>query len=147
MEKEKGEIKLNWTILIGVLLLWCSIEDIKTMTIPLIGIGGFTIIGIVLCFFYPMFSLPEILGGILIGILLLFISWISKEAIGRGDGLLMVTCGLYLGFRGNMILLFYGLLLSGITTGVLLITKQLKRKQRVPFVPFLLCTYLGMVIF
>ncbi|NLZ81062.1 MAG: hypothetical protein GX913_04580 [Clostridiales bacterium] len=138
---------MNWTILIGVLLLWCSIEDIKAMNVPLIGIGLFTVVGILLSIFYPMFSMIEILGGVLIGLVLLFISWISKDAIGKGDGLLIATCGLYLGFWGNMVLLSYGLLLAGITSGILLIAKQLRRKQKVPFVPFLLCVYIGMVIF
>lgn len=138
---------MNWTVLIGVLLLWCSIDDIKSMEVSLIGIGFFAVLGIVLSFYKPVFSIIEVLGGILVGVFLLLISWISKDAIGRGDGLLIVTCGFYLGFWGNVFLLFYGLLLAGITSGILLITKQLKRKQRIPFIPFLLCIYMGMVLF
>lgn len=138
---------MDWTYLIGILLLWCSIEDIKTMKISVFGIGLFAIIGMILSVFHPKFSIIEILGGVVIGIALLFISWISHDAIGKGDGLLLATCGLYLGFWRNMILLFYGLLLASIVSGMLLITRQFKRKQRIPFVPFLLCVYLGMVIF
>lgn len=144
--KNKGEINLDWTILIIILLVWCSVEDIKAMKIPLIGMALFAIIGILLSIFNPVFSLVEILGGVLIGIFLLFVSWISKGAIAKGDGLLIGTCGLYLGFWGNMALLSYGLLLSGITSGFLLITRQLRQKQKIPFVPFLLCAYIGMVM-
>lgn len=87
------------------------------------------------------------LGGMSLGLILLCISFITKGQIGVGDGLIVCITGLCLGFSENAMLLVISLFGSAIFSIALLSFRLAGRKKAIPFVPFLLFGYMGVLIF
>lgn len=84
----------------------------------------------------------SVLGGVGLGGMLFFLSWVTGEAIGYGDGLVVAACGALLGFWPVFELLFLAVLFSGLWSGILLIGKKVGKKDSFPFVPFLFAAQL-----
>lgn len=115
--------------------------DIKSKSIPVwYPAAGFAA-GIILKLLEGSFNIFQIAGGCAVGLLLLMLSLISKNAIGKGDGLMFIVTGVFVGLIGNVILLFVSLLKAAITSLVMLLTKRIKKKNLIPFVPFMLAGY------
>ncbi len=95
-------------LLLGV----CAFADIRKKSVPLVFLLSFILLGILCCFLWPELEIKEILLGIALGVVLLGISFLTRESIGRGDGLAFVATGLFLGGAGNMELLFWFYLIS-----------------------------------
>lgn len=76
------------------------------------------------------------------GILLLLAGRITRQAIGYGDGILILVCGFYLGGRTAGLLFLTGLFCLFPVSLVLLISGKAKREQELPFAPFLLTAYM-----
>ena len=78
-----------------------------------------------------------------IGGLLLLLSLISREHIGRGDGVFFLVSGMFLEWRINAALFFYGLMLCSIFCLWTEVYGQRKHRNKkaqkitVPFLPFL----------
>lgn len=132
-------------MLLGLLGL-CSWEDIKGKELRIIYILLFGIGGVVLHLFYPICSIYSILWGILLGLIMMFFSWISRGSIGMGDGILLVVTGIYLGGNNNLELFLTGLLLAALWSLGLLVFCKKSRKEEIAFVPFLLASYITMMI-
>lgn len=81
----------------------------------------------------------------MIGILMLLVSLITKGQIGTGDGIIFCITGLGLGFWNNLWLLMLSLFMAGIFSGILWMLKRVGRKSEIPFVPFILISYLGVL--
>lgn len=81
-------------------------------------------------------------GAVLGGIIWIF-SYITREAIGRGDGILLSSLGMGLGFRQGMQVFMLGLFFIMLAGIMLIIMKKVNLKERIPFVPFL---FLGEVV-
>lgn len=77
------------------------------------------------------------------GCVCFLISHFSKEAFGYGDSLLIIICGLALGFSSCIEVLFLAFLFSGIHAMVLFVGKKKSRKYEIAFVPYL---FLGVLI-
>jgi len=73
---------------------------------------------------------------ILPGVVLLFVSLLSDEKVGYGDGASVLMLGLWTSAAFCMLATTIGMLLAGIYGLVLLITS--KKEQQIPFLPFLL---------
>lgn len=84
----------------------------------------------------------EVICGAGIGGLVLMLALVSREAVGAGDGMILIVAGIILGFWGVLELLMTALLLTGIAALFLLVVKRKGRAYRLPFVPFLLAAYL-----
>ena len=88
--------------------------------------------------------------GILPGLALLFLSRMTQEAVGKGDGCFFIISGLFLELFLNIRLLLYGILLSGVFGGGFYFYSRLKgrdvRKTAMPFLPFLVPVWIGMVM-
>ena len=84
----------------------------------------------------------EVICGAGIGGLVLMLALVSREAVGAGDGMILIVAGIILGFLGVLELLMTALLLTGIAALFLLVVKRKGRAYRLPFVPFLLAAYL-----
>ena len=84
------------------------------------------------------------LCGILPGVFLLVLSIMTEGAIGRGDGLVSIVLGCYLGIWRVLLLLMGAFLLGAVFGGILLLCKKADRKTSLPFLPFLLGAYLMM---
>lgn len=82
-----------------------------------------------------------LLAGAAPGLLLLSIGKLSGGAVGMGDGLVLLVCGLYMGFWRALELLTLALFLAAVWAGFLMICKKKSKKASFPFVPFLLAAY------
>ena len=82
---------------------------------------------------------PDLLPGA--GFLTL--SYISREQVGYGDGLLLLTVGIWLGFGQTFGVLTLGLILCSVLCGVLLMRKKIRKQDSIPLVPFLLLGFVG----
>ena len=86
-------------------------------------------------------SMVFIMGALMPGVFLLMLGRVTGQAVGYGDGLLLLTCGLYLGGRTAGILFVGGLFLLFPVSLYLLISGMAKRKTQLPFAPFLLTAF------
>jgi len=75
-------------------------------------------------------------GGIGFG-LLLIVALISRGGMGGGDVKLAGLIGLVTGFPLVFVAMFLGVVSGGLVAAVLLLTKVKKRKETIPFGPFL----------
>lgn len=128
-------------ILLAAFLTICSITDLIKRQIYLKVIILFFAMGVVMFFINGDLSVVEELGGVFLGIILLFLARISSERIGYGDGLMIAVSGAYTGLFMNIRLLMWALFLSAAVSAILLIIKKADRHTQLPFAPFVLVSY------
>ena len=132
-------------LVLGLLGL-CSWEDMKRKRLTVVYILLFGICGMMLHLFSPICSIYSILGGILLGLAMMLASVATGGMVGMGDGILLAVTGVYLGGTGNLELLSIGLLLSACWSLGLVVLKKKRGKDQIAFVPFLLASYLTMLL-
>lgn len=137
-----GEEKVSVSnVLLGLFLLWNTGTDLKKREISYLSVLLFVITGILLFIRLPEKNVISIAGGAAVGICLLLLSLLFRGAIGFGDGMVVLVCGVFVGFFKNLILLMTGFLLTAIIGIVLIVFKRAGRKTCLPFVPFLTISY------
>lgn len=134
-------------LLVFFLLLLNGFFDWKKREVSLISLAVFGMAGIGLNLWLGYQSAAQAAGGVCLGILLLAAAFFTQESIGFGDGLLICTTGIYLGFWENLSLLFVGVICCGTVLGISVLTGRIKLKDRVPLVPFLLLGFIGGMVF
>jgi leader peptidase (prepilin peptidase)/N-methyltransferase len=130
---------------LGLILMIQSVLDIRSKRLPLwiTGIGaGIGIIFLILQGSYNLSNATALLPGLLC----LVIARVSREAIGYGDGLLLVMMGFYLKVSVLLGVCLWAITLAGIVALFLLATKKRKGKQEIPFVPFIFVGFILEVI-
>lgn len=137
-----GMLEIIKIIVLGVFLLIEGIRDLQKHKVSMITVMIAGILGVIFQFGIIQENGLKIIGGILIGIVLLSLAKITREKIGYGDGWIFVVTGIYLGFRGNIYLLLLSLFLASLVSIYLLVFKMANRKTELPFVSFLLPSYL-----
>lgn len=131
-------------ILLEMLLIVSSWLDIRKRQVSVKLLLLFALVGIGVYAYVQPVSLLSLAGGIAIGGILLLVSRLTNGGIGLGDGGLLCVTGIYIGFYGNITLLFSALLLAAVWSVLLIIIKKAGKKTEIPFVPFLLAAYTGM---
>lgn len=86
-------------VVVGVLLLIAGITDIRKRQISRRLLMLLTLVCIVAVLVRGSFAVMDAAGGMAIGLCVIGISMISREQIGRGDGIVIAVIGLVLGFR------------------------------------------------
>ncbi len=120
-------------------------DDFRTRQIKLLEIIVFAVIGVLINIVNAKYSFVSIIGGVAVGAAILVFSILSKEKIGKGDALIVMVSGLYLGFMNTLVLVWLSSILAA-ATGVVVIRKYDNGTNReLPFVPFILLAYLIMV--
>lgn len=128
------EISVN--VLFAAYLLVLAVADIRKKELQLTYIAA----GLL---FIPLFMIAgpadivTAVYGIIPGIIMLVLYFLSKGQIGMGDVLLLLVIGPSVGFDGCICIVFSALLLMLPVAAVILISGRLTRKSRVPFVPFI----------
>lgn len=133
-------------IILLSLLSWCSWEDIKQKKLTSLYIMMFGVGGMFLHLVAPVCSIYSILWGMLLGLALILISLMTRGSVGLGDGILLVVTGVYLGGYKNLQLFMIGLLLAALWSLGLVVVKKKRGKEEIAFVPFLLISYLFMML-
>jgi leader peptidase (prepilin peptidase)/N-methyltransferase len=133
----------DWMVL--ALLVACAICDWKWREIPLYLLIVMSVDVLILAIGCGGLRLGLRLGGALVGVLFFLIGKCTKEAIGYGDSWLMLLLGVYLGAMQLLQLLFIASVVAGIMSLFFLWKKRWKKTVAIPFVPFLVVGYLGVV--
>lgn len=84
--------------------------------------------------------------GILVGLVFFALALLSHEAIGKGDALLFLILGWFLGMYQTIFLLFVAFFLSAVFAGFLLLIKKGNFKTSLPFLPFLYIAFGGICL-
>lgn len=131
--------------LMGALSL-LALEDLRIKKIPIIPLVLTGIVGMIFHLVYCNRDIRDIVGGIFIGIALYLLSVITGGKIGKGDGVLFMVTGVYLGFWNNLMMLWIACVMAGIVgTGMVVVFKK-NKNYKLPFVPFVLIAALVMLI-
>lgn len=131
-------------VMVGMLAV-CTAQDIRRREVRLNLVLFFGILGIIFHMLFRMQSIVDLLLGMLLGVILLFVGICSEGKIGVGDGVLLTVTGAYLGLKENLTLFFCALVLCGFWAAGLLILHKKQKTDSIPFVPFLLAAYIGML--
>ncbi len=132
-------------VMVVVFLISSSVCDIRSKKIPIWLIIVFAVLGVLFTIFAPTHSFGDLAVGVGGGAVLIVVSIVTAGQIGMGDGLLFVVLGIFCG-SSNIGLLICAMFLCAVVAGTLFVTKQVKRKDRLPFVPFVLCAYIGQLL-
>jgi len=132
-------------VLVISLLLINTVFDIRTKKIPVVVLVGFGAVGVLVNLFYKEYSVVEIIAGTAVGVALFVVSRITDGQIGEGDAFLFMITGLYVGGINNIVLLLWASILCALVAAILLLTRQVNKKDEIPFVPFVLLAYVGQV--
>ena len=126
---------MYWYI-IGMTVLG-SISDIRRKSVSLLYllIAAAGVIPIAL--WERNVPLPARIMGILLGAVFFLVSFLTREAVGRGDAAMIGICGAAMGFSATVMMLCIGLVFSSIVSLALLCFRKAGRKTRIPFYPFL----------
>lgn len=90
--------------------------------------------------------LNQLYGMVLGGGFFLFIAVVTKGAMGGGDIKLMAALGFLFGTADTLLLMFLSFIVGGALSSLLLLLKIKKRKDYIPFGPFI-CVSAFIVIF
>ncbi|RXT14715.1 A24 family peptidase [Ammoniphilus sp. CFH 90114] len=120
------------------LLCTITISDLLYQIIPNKVNLFFFLYFSLLHFYYAPLPYTDYLLGILAGGgLLLLIALVSRGGMGGGDIKLMAVVGMAIGWKLTLLSFFIASLIGGIVGFILLVTKKVKRKDPIPFGPFL----------
>ncbi len=121
-----------------------AFDDIRTKRVRTIEIIVFAIIGVLIDIILKPYTLKSVLGAVAVGLFIYFVSVISREKIGKGDALITMVSGLYLGFLNLLILLWLSSILAAAFGGIYILKNKKKMDYELPFIPFMLVAYLIM---
>lgn len=122
-------------------MLAMSFADIKNRTVSVMAVVGMGL----LLFLVRMnagVEIKELLIGLLPGAFLLLTAVVTKERIGKGDGMAVCSLGVGYGVEDVLIILLSALFTAALTAIVLLVLRRADRKTELPFLPFLFCGWM-----
>lgn len=91
-------------------------------------------------------SRENIIMSLVPGLILLLISFFTKEAIGRGDVYVICLLGLMIGFDMIFRVLFISMIICAVVGLICMALKGMKKKDTLPFIPFLLGAYVIFIL-
>lgn len=126
-------------VLLPGLLIW-SIEDKKKRLVDVRKVVPFIALGTGLVLWQGQ-GFYRLLFAVIIGAIFYLISIFSKERIGKGDALVMMTIGIYAGAFDAIRVVWVASLLAALAGAYELLVKKRGIAYEMPFIPFLLGGY------
>ena len=133
-------------VIVFILLAVCSVSDWKRKTIPALLLVVLSFAVAVIALSCDVVSLSLRAGGVFLGLLFLFVSKVTKEAIGYGDSWLILLLGIFIGGKMIMEIVFMASFLAALFSLGYGLLRGWNRKNTLPFVPFLAMAYVGVVL-
>ena len=139
-----GNVCLFAELAVFALLSACAVPDLKRKQFPAMPAAAAAFAGIAVRFAAPV--LPEAMrpgtvtdgfGGLLIGAAIVLLAFLSHQAIGSGDGLMIGACGSWLGMKRTLEIFYLAGIGAAFFAAALLVRKKAGRKDSMPFLPFL----------
>ncbi len=120
----------------GVLLL-SAVTDIKhrKVNVYVIILGS---LAVMLIHLFARSGLTDFVIGMIPGAVMLVAARVSGQAIGYGDGLLILFLGICFGWQGSLFILLTSLLLISVCGLVLMCFGRANRKTSWPMAPWIL---------
>lgn len=131
-----GELVVALTLISMFMII--IVSDIHYMIIPdkiLIWFAGIFLLERIFWPLTPWWN--SILGAVTGFVLLLTIALVSKGGMGGGDVKLYALLGFVLGFKLVLLSFFLSTLFGAVIGGLAMLLKIVKRKQPIPFGPFI----------
>ena len=135
---------LSKIVLLAFLAI-AALTDCKSKKISIVFVACGFAVGLTMQILIGELKFYELLGGCALGAIMLLISKLTNQAIGYGDGLMLIATGAFLGIFENVMLLLIALLIAAVISIVLLVIKKKKKNFMLPFLPFLLSSYVLML--
>lgn len=136
LQMTMGRLELWQWIIMSVVLIPMSVKDIRKREIN----GYIGLLAIMATLIFRVTYLKEmdfvILMDIIPGAVFLLFSFLSKEKIGYGDGIMLVFVGCVMGFWETILALMISLAVTAILAMIILM-KQKGRNREIPFIPFM----------
>lgn len=133
----QGNLELWQWIMLLLILLPATIVDIKLKRINVY----LCLVAMLAVLAFRTLVIEEkdvvIIADLIPGVVMLFISFLSGEKIGYGDGIMLTYIGCVMGWKGALTALFVSLFASAVISVILLLLKKADRKTEIPFVPFI----------
>ena len=131
--------------IVGMLLFLAGVMDFKSKTISrgiILALMIVCLMGAVIkIFMNKEFGLWEAAGGVLTGLCTIGLSMVSREQIGRGDGLVIAAIGLILGFRKCLFAICIASIIMTLVSVIILVLQKGNRNTKLPFIPALFVGY------
>lgn len=121
-------------------------DDVRSKKVRVIEIIIFGIVGLIIDFSIRPYSFLSILGGVMVGLMVYLFSVLTKEKIGKGDALVVMVTGLYLGFQNTLLLVWLSTILAAVIGSIIIRKNNVNTDFEIPFVPFLLMGYFFLYI-
>ena len=144
---ERNRVQMNiiiykiLMIMIGILLLAAGIIDIRKKQIS----RGMILALLLLCFavipFKEDYGIYNAVGGLAIGACAIGVSVVSREQIGRGDGMVIAAIGLVLGAYSCIAVVCVASMIMCVVSIVVLVSKKGTKQTRLPFLPAVFVGY------
>ena len=138
----------NW-YLVGAECLFLfagSCFDLINREVPVNYLLFFGVVGVAGNAILKYQSIWEMVAGACIGGVFLMVGWLTKEAIGYGDGWGLLILGLMKGCHKLLPVVFGAFLFSGVYGLWRLFGWKASREETLPFYPFLFATNLGVYL-
>ena len=134
----------QWNDMLCVsMLAICSLQDLRERKIKVICPLLWGMAGIFLNIGKGGVSLA---ADCVPGLFLLAVSWITRGAVGWGDGLVLLAAGLLAGWETALHMMFWAMAGAAILACVMMAAGRWGRKQKIAFVPFLLGSFIGVIL-
>jgi leader peptidase (prepilin peptidase) / N-methyltransferase len=145
-------IGFTWELVVALLLISLGmvtiVTDLSYMLIPNKILLFFTIVIIPIRILTPLDPWWDAIIGAVVGFsLLYFVAVISKGGMGGGDVKLFAVLGVFLGLKGILLTFFLSTLIGAIFGILGLISGKIKRKQAIPFGPYIIIAALIVYFF
>lgn len=134
------------TVVIIIFLILSTLLDLRKKEVNISLCISFALLGLIYEIFISKAELLSVILGIIPGIFLILTSMATNEEIGKGDAAILCTIGIYLGLKKSILVLIYALFMTVIIGGILLLIRKKNKKYKIPFVPFILCSYIALCI-
>jgi len=115
--------------------------DYKKKELPIAYIAAGFCVGLALCVAGHSQNFLYMCLGCIPGAAMIIVSLVSRQAVGLGDSMMMFSAGIFLGKDAGVVLFLSSLIISGLSSLVLFAVKKLRRKDTIPFIPFMLGGY------
>lgn len=132
-----GNLKMwQWILLIPI-LVFQTVLDIRTRRINVYICLAGILVSLIIRENIPGEDVMNILKDIIPGVVMMALSYVTKEKIGKGDAVLIIFVGCVVGLGATLTMLFVSLLLSAVSSLILLALKKVRKETEIPFAPFL----------
>ena len=88
----------------------------------------------------------DILCGMLPGASIIMLSVMTGQAVGSGDGMMLMVIGAAGGVYVSVMTLMFASTIAAVMMPVLLIAGKVKKKSTIAFIPYLLAGYVGVIL-